>query len=158
MTRSRALVLVLAMGVCVTAAPGGAWAMSCSVGATAVNFGTYNPLSGTPDDATGTVTVTCDTLVGLFASWTVALSTGNGSYSPRLLKSGASSLSYNLYTTVAHTNVWGDGSGTTTLVSDHATLIIGANVTHYTVYGHIPAGQDAAAGSYTDTIVVTVNY
>lgn len=157
MTATRALVVVLA-ATSFTAASADAWAMSCSVGATAVNFGIYNPLSGTPDDATGTVTVTCDVLVGVFASWTVALSTGNGSYSPRLLKSGANALSYNLYTSGAHTNVWGDGSGTTTLVSDHATLIVGANVVNYTVYGHIPAGQDAAAGTYTDTIVVTVNY
>jgi spore coat protein U-like protein len=37
-------------------------------------------------------------------------------------------------------------------------LIVGSNISSYTVYGRIPAGQDAAAGTYLDTIVVTVNY
>jgi spore coat protein U-like protein len=153
----RPLLLTIAVGASVALSSNSS-AYSCSVSATAVNFGTYNPLSGTPDDATGTVTLTCNVLAGLFTSWTVALSTGNGSYSPRLLKSGVSSLSYNLYTSAAHSNVWGDGSGTTTLVSDQATLIVGTNISHYTVYGRISTGQDAAAGTYTDTIVVTVNY
>jgi len=133
--------------------------MSCSVAATGVNFGIYNPLSGTPNSATGTVTVTCDVLVGLLASWTVGLNTGNGgSFAPRRLGSGSSYLTYNLYTSAAYSSAWGDGSGTTTLVSDQRLLIIGANITSYTVYGRIPAGQDAAAGTYLDTIVVTVNY
>lgn len=146
------------MAAIAIAASGSAGAFTCTVSATGVNFGVYNPLSGTPDDATGTVTMTCNLLVGLFNSWTVALSTGNGSYSPRRLKNGANSLNYNLYTSAAHSSVWGDGSGSTTLVSDQALLVIGANINTYTVYGRIPAGQDAAAGSYTDTIVVTVNY
>lgn len=55
-------------------------------------------------------------------------------------------------------DVWGDGSGTTTLVNDQRTLIVGSNISNYTVYGRITAGQDMAAGTYTDTIVVTVNY
>lgn len=103
--------------------------------------------------------MTCDVLVGLLASWTVALNTGNSSsFAPRLLGSGGSHLTYNLYTSAAYSSVWGDGSGTTTLVSDQRTLIVGSNISSYTVYGRIPAGQDAAAGTYLDTIVVTVNY
>ena len=159
MSGLRAPVLAVAVGASVFLSSGNAWGISCTVAATAVNFGVYNPLSGTPDDATGTVTVTCDALVGLLASWTVALSTGNGGgYSPRLLGSGSHHLSYNLYTSAAHSSVWGDGSGTTTLVNDQRTLIVGSNISNYTVYGRITAGQDAAAGTYTDTIVVTVNY
>ena len=154
----RPVVLAVAVGAGVVAVSDIAAAYTCAVSATGVNFGVYNPLSGTPDDATGTVTLTCNLPVGLFTSWTIALGTGSGSYSPRLLKSGSHSLSYNLYTSAAHANVWGDGSGATTLVSDQATLVIGANINTYTVYGRIPVGQDAAAGSYLDTIVVTVNY
>ena len=151
--------LLVAIGAGAAAVSGSAWGMSCSVGATGVNFGVYNPLSGTPDAATGTVTVTCDVLVGLLASWTVALNTGNsGSFVPRLLGSGSSHLTYNLYTSAAYSSIWGDGSGTTTLVSDQRTLIVGSNISSYTVYGRIPAGQDAAAGTYLDAIVVTVDY
>lgn len=155
----RPLMLAIVATASAATVSGGAVAMSCTVGATAVNFGIYNPLSGIPDDATGSVTVTCDVLVQLLASWTIALNAGNGGgYAPRLMNNGISTLSYNLYTSAAHSNVWGDGSGTTTLVSDQRTLIVGSNISNYTVYGRIPAGQDAAAGSYLDTIVVTVNY
>src|SRR5690242_7758826 len=95
----RGAVLVVAIGSGATAVSGSAWGMSCSVAATGVNFGVYNPLSGAPAAATGTVTVTCDVLVGLLASWTVALNTGNsGSFAPRLLRSGGNHLTYNLYT------------------------------------------------------------
>jgi spore coat protein U-like protein len=159
MIRVRGLPVAVILGWVGVAASGNALAAGCSVAATAVNFGTYNPLSGTPDDAAGTVTFSCDLLVGLFMSWTVSLSTGNsGSYSPRLLNKGVSTLSYNLYTSAARSSVWGDGTGVTSVVSDQRTLVIGSNTYNYPVYGRIPIGQDAAAGSYTDTIVVTVNY
>ena len=160
MTRLRRLPSAVLVGWSIVAASGNALASGpCSVSATAVNFGTYNPLSGTPDDAAGTVTFSCNVLVGLFLSWTVTLSTGNGgSYSPRLLSNGVSTLSYNLYTSAAHSSIWGDGTGVTAAVNDQVLLIIGLNTFNYPVYGRIPAGQDAAAGSYTDTIMVTVNY
>jgi spore coat protein U-like protein len=155
----REAMLLVAIGAAASSASEGASGMSCLVAATGVNFGVYNPLSGAPNAATGTVTVTCDVLVGVLASWTVALNTGNsGSFSPRRLGSGASQLTYNLYTSAAYSSIWGDGSGTTTLVSDQRSLIVGSNISSYTVYGRIPAGQDAAAGTYLDTIVVTVDY
>lgn len=136
-----------------------AWAISCNVSTVPVNFGLYNPLSGLPVVATGTVTVTCTVLIGLFENWTIALSSGNsGSFSTRQMANGASNLSYNLYTSVAYTNVWGDGSGSTTLVNGGVLLSIGTTNQDYFVYGRIPAGQDAAAGSFNDTIVVTLNY
>jgi spore coat protein U-like protein len=72
---------------------------------------------------------------------------------------GGSILSYNLYTSAAHTTVWGDGSGSTADVSSSLNwLQIGNASFNYPVYGVIPAGQDRAAGAFIDTITVTVNY
>jgi spore coat protein U-like protein len=140
------------------AASSGAWA-SCTVSAMPVNFGLYNPLTPTPNVATGTVTMTCTVLIGLFESWTIALSPGNSTnFTTRTMLNGSSPLSYNLYTTAAYSNVWGDGSGSTTVISGSALLSIGTSVYPYTVYGRIPAGQDSAAGSFLDTIVVTLNF
>jgi spore coat protein U-like protein len=155
--RRRAAVLLLS--ACLgTASSGAAWAI-CTIAAIPVNFGLYNPLTPTANVANGTVTMTCTVLVGLFENWTLALSTGNsGNFSTRQMLNGASPLSYNLYTSAAYSNVWGDGSGSTTLVGGGALLSIGTTVTPYTVYGRIPAGQDSAAGSFMDTIVVTLNY
>jgi len=140
-----------------------AWAIlqSCGVSTAPVSFGTYNPLAGTPLTATGTVTVTCTvTGIGLFESWTIALSQGNsGHFNSRSMLNGGSVLSYNLYTSAAYTNVWGDGSGSTSLVSSPLLLLqVGTASFNYPVYGVIPAGQDAAAGTFLDSIVVTLNY
>ena len=161
MSRRRRVGLLLSM--CLGLAPcQSAWALldSCTVSTVAVNFGIYNPLSATPSTAMGTVTVTCTvTLIGLFESWTVALSAGNSNnYTSRSLANGSSILSYNLYTSAAYSSVWGDGSGSTSLVSGNATLAVGTTQTDYTVYGRISAGQDSAAGAYTDTIIVTLSY
>ena len=133
---------------------------SCNVSATAVNFGVYNPLSGTPDDVTGTVTTSCQVLLAsLFVSWTVALSPGgSGNYGSRHMTQATSSLSYNLYTDASHTSVWGDGSAGTTLLSNNVSLIVGFNTVNNTVYGRLFAGQDKPAGSYSDVITVTITY
>jgi spore coat protein U-like protein len=142
--------------------PNSAFALlqSCNVSATAVNFVTYNPLSGSPNDATGTITVSCQVLViGVFVSWTIALNSGSsGNYGARQMQSGTDSLSYNLYTSAARSSVWGDGTGGTSVVSANPFLLVGSNTVDYTVYGRVPAGQDRAAGIYMDPITVTVTY
>jgi spore coat protein U-like protein len=140
---------VLFLSACLGAvSSNGAWA-DCTIAAMPVNFGLYNPLTPTPNVATGTVTMT----------WTIALSPGNSSnFTTRKMLNGSSPLSYNLYTTAAYSNVWGDGSGATTVISGSALLSIGTSVYPYTVYGRIPAGQDSAAGAFMDTIVVTLNF
>jgi spore coat protein U-like protein len=67
---------------------------------------------------------------------------------------GVDLLTYNLYTDAAATTVWGDDTGGTATQklagnSPSATL---------TVFGKADAGQDVPAGSYTDTVVITVNF
>lgn len=161
MSRQRTAVLLVSGCIGVVSCDN-AWALlqTCTVSAVPVSFGLYNPLSGAPAVATGTVSVSCTvTLLGLLESWTIALGTGNsGSFSARQMANGASRLSYNLYTSAAYANVWGDGSGSTALVNGSALLGVGTTNTDYTVYGRIPARQDAAAGTFTDTIVITLNY
>jgi spore coat protein U-like protein len=161
MTARRRLQIVLFSSVAIVASQNSfALLQSCGVSATSVNFGTYNPLSATATQATGTVTVTCEVLlVGLFVSWTVTLSTGSsGTYSVRQLQSGAHTLSYNLYTNSARTSVWGDGTNGTSVASGNPFLIVGSNTVNYTVYGSVPAAQDRPAGNYTDTLTVTMIY
>jgi spore coat protein U-like protein len=68
--------------------------------------------------------------------------------------SGASgTLSYNLYQDASRSQVWSTGANTlsTTAAPD-------TSPRSYTVYGQIPAQQGAASGSYTDTVVATVNF
>ncbi len=154
----RASVLLLLM------APLPAWAVACgtvlspvSVTASPVDFGTYNASSGAADNANGTITIACKIGADALPIFVVSLSQGQApSYSPRLMTAGASSLMYNLYTTAAHTTVWGDGSAGTSTRSNGGLVVLGS--ISFTVYGQIPASQFIAAGAYADSITVTVVY
>ncbi|MBI4207696.1 MAG: spore coat protein U domain-containing protein [Betaproteobacteria bacterium] len=126
---------------------------ACSVDPTPVAFGVYSPFSGAPADTAGTLRVTCSTAT---VGYTVLLSAGGaGSYSPRRLSGGGHTLSYNLYTDPLRTVVWGDGSGGTASVT--GAFALPGNIDH-TVYGRVPALQNVSAGTYTDTITVTINF
>ncbi|HEX4153247.1 MAG TPA: spore coat U domain-containing protein [Steroidobacteraceae bacterium] len=121
---------------------------SCSVNTLSVLFGTYDTLSGLNVDAVGNVTVTCTAA----DSYSIALSSGNGSFAARQLQSGAGLLYYNLYTDTSRTSVWGDGSGGTAFVPGSGTT------GSFPVYGRIPGRQNVAAGTYGDTITVTLTF
>ncbi|MFN3235090.1 MAG: spore coat U domain-containing protein [Gammaproteobacteria bacterium] len=134
----------------------------CSVSATPVAFGKYNPF-GSDVDVTGTVSVSCEkyrsgsskTLV----KYTIKLSKGNsGSYSERKLESGSNALLYNLYTSGSYNEIWGNGKSGTEVVSDKYYLDGKVETKDYTVYGRIPGYQNVPVGSYTDTIKVRVKF
>lgn len=138
--------------------PAQALLATCTVSATTVAFGSYNPFNASNTDSTGTISVACSGL-GVLVNYTIKLSTGgSGSYSPRRMSSGGNTLNYNLYTTSGRTTTWGDGTGGTGTISDGYTLSIGTTTRPYTVYGRVPALQNVRSGAYTDTITVTVDY
>lgn len=120
----------------------------CTVSAAGVAFGNYDVFSSEALTGAGDINVVCTPI----SSYTVSLSAGGGSYSQRELSSGSNVLSYNLYTHGGYTVIWGDGTGGTSTVGGN-----GEDV-HHTVHGRIPALQNVPAGSYTDTIVVTVTF
>ncbi len=126
---------------------------SCSVSATNLSFGNYTASSGTNLDATSTVSVTCTN----GQAYTIALDGGSvaADVSARTMSDGAAhTLAYSLYTDAGRTTLWGDGtSGTSTVAGTGDGTQQDA-----TVYGRIAASQFAAAGSYTDTVTVTVSY
>lgn len=129
---------------------------NCTASATGVSFGIYNLLSATPLASTGTITVNCSGATQITGnnSVTVSLSTGqSGTFTARSLGAG---FSYNLYQDAAYSEIWGDGTGTSTQYTGSVTN--GHPSFNATVYGEIPALQNPAPGSYTDTITVTVNY
>jgi spore coat protein U-like protein len=131
---------------------------SCTVTATGVSFGAYNPLSTAARDSTGSVRVRCTLLVALPGSFTVDLNAGaSGTYANRTLRSGASSLNYNLFTDLARTQIWGNGAGGSVRVTHNFSNLLVVDRT-FTAYGRIAARQNVRAGSYSDTITVTVTY
>lgn len=126
---------------------------ACSITTTGVSFGTYDVFDTSPVDSTGSVRYQCSGSTGTF---TISLGTGSGStFQPRTMGSGPNRLSYNLYLDAARTSIWGDATGGTSWFM--ASVASGKPVT-LTVFGRIPPGQDVAAGSYTDTIIVTIQF
>jgi spore coat protein U-like protein len=128
----------------------------CSVSASGVAFGVYNPFAGAPTNATGTVTVSCSRF---FGAYSVALNgglNGGGNSSSRRMTTGTVLLRYQLYMDAAHSAVWGDGTGGNVTVNA-GTCFSNCNTT-YAVHGRIPARQAAGPGTYGDTILVTVTF
>ena len=128
-------------------------AASCSFNSVSpVAFGPYDVFSNTATDAVGSLTYQCS-LLSVLDTITVNLGTGSsGSYGTRTMKNGANSLGYNLYMDAARTVVWGDKTSGTSNFSAALNLF---PVT-LQIYGRIPARQNAKAGPYTDTVVITI--
>jgi spore coat protein U-like protein len=67
---------------------------------------------------------------------------------------GATPLSYALYSNAGRSTNWGNTPGTDTVAQTASTIL----PISFTVYGRIPQQQSVGAGSYTDTVTVTVSY
>lgn len=125
---------------------------SCNVAANPLAFGNYNPVTATPLDAATTISVTCTSGTG----YEVSMNAGGGSgasVAARKMTSSGNLLTYSLFRDSNRSNVWGvtTGSNVVTGTGSGASQSID-------VYGRIPAQQASPAGSYTDTVSVTVTY
>lgn len=127
----------------------------CSVVTTPLNFGNYDPVSAnaaTPADATTVIQVYCT------SGTPVTVGLDNGLYAvgaARNMNGPASDrLGYQLYKDAGRATIW----NTTNLNSGTSTSKLIPINSGFTAYGRVAAGQDVRAGSYTDTIQVTVNY
>lgn len=117
-----------------------------------LNFGT-NGVIGSNIDATSDIIVQCTAST----PFSLGLSAGAGSgatVASRLMTSPAgATISYSLYTTAAHSTVWGNTVGT-----DRQTGTGNGAPQTFTVYGRVPAQTTPAVGVYTDTVTATLNY
>jgi spore coat protein U-like protein len=121
---------------------------SCTLSTSGITFGSYDPFVAQHVDSIANISVTCDQVT----SYSIGLSTGNGTYEQRVMSSGLHQLLYNLYTDATLNTVWGDGTGYSATVSDTQLTAI------HTVYGRIPARQNTHVGAYADTIVITLTF
>ncbi|MGE5188860.1 MAG: spore coat U domain-containing protein [Gemmatimonadota bacterium] len=131
---------------------------ACSVTATGINFGVYDVFSPVPLDSTGSITVACDAIPP--GSVVVAIDPGGaGTFLPRRMRHASlpDTLGYNVFTSASMAAVWGDGTGGT------ATVRSGAGPPNrppkaVTIHGRVPPGQNVSAGTYGDTLVVTITW
>lgn len=121
---------------------------SCAISGGSLDFGNYQSGQSGNSDAVGTISFTNCT--GLL---TFELDGGqSGNVNARAMKSGGNSLSYQLYRTQQRNSVFGTGSNAQQL--DLQSQLTGT----LDVFGRIPGNQDAAPGSYSDTVNITLTY
>ena len=116
-----------------------------------LDFGTQGVLTSNVDQ-TSTIMVQCSNTT----PYNIGLDGGSvaNSVSGRQMKSAAGGLvNYALFRDSGRTLNWGNTLGTDTL----SAVATGAAVTH-TVYARVPPQSTPAAGSYADTITVSVTY
>jgi spore coat protein U-like protein len=130
-------------------------AANCSISSGTLTFGSYDPVvanATSPLDGSGTFTVACTKNAA-----NVWIGIGYGSNvsgtTRRMKDAGTNYVTYELYRDAARSAIWGNvqASGASYTPTTKA-------ATTFTVYGRMPANQDAAVGSYTDTVQMTVNF
>jgi spore coat protein U-like protein len=138
-------------------------ANNCAFTTNAVAFGAYDPVvtnATAPLTATGSLLVTCTSGDSISIGFDQG---GNGTGSltvpVRAMSSAGNLLAYSLFWPsaagaggTATTTVWGTGGGTSFAYS-----ATGAAQT-INVFGSVAGGQGVPAGSYADTVNVTVTY
>jgi spore coat protein U-like protein len=125
---------------------------SCVINsASTLNFGSNGVLTATVN-GTSTIAVQCTNTTPYNIGLDVGTSTG-ATVTTRKMTSGAATISYALYSDSLRTVNWGNTVGTDTLSKTGN----GASQS-WTVYGQVLAQSTPAAGTYTDTITVTVTY
>ncbi len=126
-------------------------AATCVVtSATTLDFGTQGVLSANVDQ-TSVINITCTNTT----PYNIGLDKGlNGSsVLTRQMKAGAAVVNYSMYSDSGRTTNWGNTVGTDTVAATG-----NGSAQAFTVYGRIPPQTSPAAGTYTDTITVTVTY
>ena len=137
---------------------------NCTISATPVAFGAYDPVSGSSKTVSGTVVVACTKLA---TGLTVGLDNGaNYTTTRNLIGSGSNTdkLAYSLMQPVSATpGALCPAYGAGTAWTSAATLALSSPTSKasrtYNVCGQMAAGQDVAVDSnYTDAVTATINF
>jgi spore coat protein U-like protein len=121
-----------------------------------IDFGTMSSLTSQVDAistvGSGSIVVTCTPGIAI----TIGLNNGvNNTGSQRYIihSGGTTKLAYELYRTASYNTIWGSGAQALSIASFPVTQQT------YTVYARLFAsGTQPPAGTYTDTITVTLTY
>jgi len=137
-----------------------AWSVSaqanwCSITGGGVAFGSYNPLTSTNLDTTGSLIIQCNSSFNAVLTLSSGAGTG-ASYAGgrKMTNAKRGTLTYNLYTDATRTQVLGDGTGGSVTLQ-----INGKNTYTQPIWARIFGNQrTAAAGSYSDIVIATISY
>lgn len=119
----------------------------CSVENGSLDFGDYT--AGQSGDLLGRGTIRVRNCPGTV---TIELDGGgSGNVMNRQLASGADRLNYQLFKDAARQQVWGTGADA------HSIQILQSDAS-LEVFGRIPGGQSVPAGTYSDSVTITMTF
>jgi spore coat protein U-like protein len=159
----RAKAILLAAIALAAASPALAQQTTCNGGNVSLSLGTYDAFQAVSLDSSGIFMVTC-TRSGGPPTTTVTMgigpSTVSGTIATRQMRlvAGTDLLTYNLYRDAGRTLVWGNTVGTNTVAQN---ITLGNNSSGsltFTIFTRINALQDVRAGTYNDSLTVTVTF
>jgi spore coat protein U-like protein len=158
-SKQLAFAFALALGAALPASA----AFTCSGSNVSMSLGAYNGFQATDLDSSGVLVVTCRRNGG-GSTTTITVGIGpsavSGSIATRRLRlaAGTDVLGYNLFRDAGRSLVWGQTVGVNT-VSQNISLSNNASGTlSFTLFGRITALQDVRAGTYNDTLTMTVTF
>jgi spore coat protein U-like protein len=135
---------------------------ACTINAATLNFGAAVPgttLVASPVTGSTTVSVTCTN----GSLYSIGMDSGaNFNAGQRRMKNGvANYLSYGLYVDAGFVNPWTTGASNSTCTTAGGCVLGTGNGSAQliTIYGRVPAiGTAPPAGTYTDTVTMTITY
>ena len=128
----------------------------CLISNGTLSFGNYDPTASSALNGSTTVTLTCTP----GSSYNIGMGLGNGSGATTALRQmtlggGSATMGYELFQDSGYSVAW----GTTISTNTEAGTTSASSLTNtINVYGQIPANEVAAAGSYADSVTMTVTY
>ncbi len=129
---------------------------ACTVTASDIEFDDFNPLTAAEETAIGEIDLHCTGLLSIGAGVTVEVLQGQwGAYAARKMRaSSGDMIDYNIYTSSAHTNVWGAGAQAVQISG--GLIALGAWSARRDMFARLQANPAMKPGDYADTVVVRV--
>lgn len=126
---------------------------NCTIRATPVAFGNYDPIVANatqPLDSTGSLTVTCTRNTP--AVITIDFGQNAQGQVRRMTAGAAAFLTYELFKDAGRTQPWTPANGIDAGPAPSKEPRV------FTIYGRVLQAQDVAAGSFSDTVLATVQF
>jgi spore coat protein U-like protein len=133
--------------------------VSCSVTNAALAFPAYETFGSAPTDSIGSVNLNCTNLGPASTpgeSVVLKIGAGNGTVTDRRMANGSATLRYGIFADASRSQNWSDGfdapsKPTGPLAANGSTTL------SFPMYGRIQPLQNVPAGSYSDSLLLTVS-
>ena len=145
----------IVLTACALLLPGIANALNCQVTLNPLPFGMYTPGMSGHLDSVSDITIRCVAQPGSYAV-TVGPGLSGNQLLRTLLGGPGEFLNYNLYRDAARTQIWGDGTPPTFVVTGSRPGVGQPTINVHPLYGRVFSGQNPNPGNYADNLLVTV--